>query len=351
MSTPWASRRRSIRPCPSASRGRTGRSAARSKTVATSTTPTPGPGSSCAIFNPGGSGPAASGAIPTCDTSVNPTDPNAGQCGLPGVPVGDAKRIFRGIELTARKAFSQTFWAQASYLYSTLRGNYSGRDPRGLRPDGPRHQRRLRLQPVPDQRLRQPRARPAPPVPDGRGLQRALRPSVGGAVLREDGVPTSRRATTTLLSGPLFLDTRGSDGRLPTDYETNLSLSYNFNVGPVTVTPQLYIFNVFNRQTVTGLDERYNIYGSTTSRPGEPVLRPGRHRAREDRPGQHDHCPATATAPCSDNADYRKATSRVGPALLRAALEDLVLSVLQGSIRGGFGRPFFLSCDRSYPEI
>ena len=81
---------------------------------------------SCAIFNPGGNGPAANGSFPTCDTSSNPADPNAGLCGLPGVPVGEAKRIFRGIELTARKAFSPTLWAQASYLYSRLRGNYSG---------------------------------------------------------------------------------------------------------------------------------------------------------------------------------------------------------------------------------
>jgi hypothetical protein len=83
-------------------------------------------GSTCGIFNPGGSGPIANGAIKTCDTGSDPSDPNAGLCDLPGVPIGDAKRIFRGIEVTARKSFSQNLWAQASYLYSSLRGNYSG---------------------------------------------------------------------------------------------------------------------------------------------------------------------------------------------------------------------------------
>ncbi len=82
-------------------------------------------GSTCAIFNPGSSS-VQNGGILSCDTNDNPTDPNAGLCGLPAVAVGPAKRIFRGIELTARKQFSQTLWAQASYLYSTLRGNYSG---------------------------------------------------------------------------------------------------------------------------------------------------------------------------------------------------------------------------------
>ena len=59
-------------------------------------------------MNPGGPEPVASGAYPTCDDSGNPTDPNAGTCGQPGVPVGPAKRFFRGIELMARKRVHRT---------------------------------------------------------------------------------------------------------------------------------------------------------------------------------------------------------------------------------------------------
>src|SRR4029450_11143176 len=80
----------------------------------------------CALFNPGGDGQAASGQFPTCNGSANPTDPTAGECSATGVPVGDAKRIFRGIELVARKQFTNQLWAQASFLYSSLKGNYSG---------------------------------------------------------------------------------------------------------------------------------------------------------------------------------------------------------------------------------
>ena len=82
--------------------------------------------STCALFNPGGDGQAASGEFPTCNGSGNPTDPTAGDCSATGFAPGDAKRIFRGIELVARKQFSNQLWAQASFLYSSLKGNYSG---------------------------------------------------------------------------------------------------------------------------------------------------------------------------------------------------------------------------------
>ncbi len=65
-----------------------------------------------------------------------------------------------------------------------VEGQLLRRHPRGLGPDGPRHQRRLRLLPVHVQRLRQPRARPAGPGPHRRGLQRAVRPLGGPRVLR-----------------------------------------------------------------------------------------------------------------------------------------------------------------------
>jgi outer membrane receptor protein involved in Fe transport len=83
-------------------------------------------GSSCALFNPGGDGPAASGQYPTCNGTGNPTDPTFHQCSETGFAVGDAKRIFRGIEMVARKQFSNQLWAQMSFLYSSLKGNYSG---------------------------------------------------------------------------------------------------------------------------------------------------------------------------------------------------------------------------------
>ena len=274
-------------------------------------------GSTCGIFNPGGNGPVANGVIKTCDTSANPTDPNADLCNLPGVPVGDAKRIFRGIELTARKAFSQTLWAQASYLYSTLRGNYSGAireasgqtDP-GINADYDYWQ--FSINGYGNLELDRPHQFRVDAVYNAPfGL------SVGGQFYVRSGVPTSRLGYyNSFYPDLLYLDTRGTAGRLPVDYEANLSLAYNVNVGPVTITPQLYIFNLLNRQTVTGVDQAFNnitgAYVTTVGSPfyGQAGIEPG-----------SGGCPASATAPCSDNVDYRKAQTRVAARFLRAALK------------------------------
>jgi outer membrane receptor protein involved in Fe transport len=278
-------------------------------------------GSTCAITNPGNGSPISNGAIKTCDTSANATDPNAGQCGLPGVALGPAKRIFRGIELTARKQFSQVLWMQASYLYSSLRGNYSGAiregdgqtDP-GINADYDYNQflhnayGNLELD-----RPHQFRLDTVYNAPFGLavGLQAYVR----------SGVPTSRQGFyNQFYTTELFLDQRGSDGRLPVDYEANLSLAYNFNIGNVTVTPQLYVFNLLNRQTVTAIDERFNVFGSYITRVGSPFY--GQAGIEPGKAGPDGTiCPASSTAPCSDNPDYRKATARVGARSLRAALK------------------------------
>jgi hypothetical protein len=107
---------------------------------------------------------------------------------------------------------------------------------------------------------------------------------------------------------------------LPVDYEANVSLGYNVVFGPVTVTPQLYIFDLLNRQTVSSIDERFNIFGSYITRLGSPFY--GQAGIEPGHVGPDGTlCAATNTAPCSDNPDYRKATARVSPRSLRAALK------------------------------
>ena len=279
---------------------------------------------SCAFFNPGGSGAAANGSIKVCDGWVNQADPTHSQCGLPGAPIGPAKRIFRGIELTARKAFSQTFWGQASYLYSTLRGNYSGAireasgqtDP-GINADYDYAQFLVNAYGDLDlDRPHQFRLDSVYNAPFGlsAGLQFYVR----------SGVPTSRQGYyNSLYTTELMLDPRGTNGRLPVDYEANLSLAYNLNLGPVTVTPQLYIFNLLNRQTITAIDQRFNIYASYITRKGSPFygqagVEPVSVYAPATRP---DGTFCTDSVPCTDNPDYRKARARTGARQLRAALK------------------------------
>jgi hypothetical protein len=276
-------------------------------------------GSTCALFNPGGDGLAASGGILTCNGSAAPPeiDPNAGQCGLPGVPVGDAKRIFRGIEFTARKQFSNTLWAQASYLYSSLRGNYSGAireasgqtDP-GINADYDYYQ--FAFKAYGDLELDRPHQGRLDVV-----YNAPFGVSAGLQFYVRSGLPISRLGFfNNFYPDLLYLDQRGSTGRTPTDYDVNLSLGYNLNIGPVTITPQAYLYNALNRQTVNSVDATFNPAGSFVTNPASPFF----GQAGEE-PGTAANCPASASGPCPDNPDYFKANGRNNGRLLRIALK------------------------------
>ncbi len=280
------------------------------------------PPSSCALFNPGATGPenpAASGFYPTCNGSSDPTDPTAGECTTQsgtGFAVGDARRIFRGIEMVARKQFTNQLWAQASFLYSSLRGNYSGAireasgqtDP-GINADYDYYQ--FTFNDYGNLELDRPvQARVDAVYNAPFGLSAGL-----GFYVRS-GLPISKLGWfNDAYPDLLYLETRGSGGRTPTDYDLNLSLAYNANIGPVTVTPQLYLFNVLDRQTATSVDSDFNLNGSIVTDPtspfyGQPGVQPGA-----------GSCPVSASSPCTDNPDYRKAALRTDPRLLRVALK------------------------------
>ncbi len=264
-------------------------------------------GSTCALFNPGSDGLSASGGITSCNGTGNPTDPTAGQgCddehqpGLPGVPVGDAKRIFRGIELVARKQFSNQLWAQMSFLYSSLRGNYSGAiseatgqtDP-GINADYDYYQ--FNFNAYGDLELDRPvQARIDAVYNAPFGL------SLGDGFYVRSGLPISRLGWfNTFYPGTLYLDQRGSLARTPTDYDLNLSLAYDMNLGPVTITPQLYLFNVINNQTAFAYQTVYNTNGSFQTDPNLP-----------------DYGEAVL-----DEPDYLKVATHNNPRLLRFALK------------------------------
>jgi hypothetical protein len=280
-------------------------------------------GSTCALFNPGGDGPAASGQYPTCNGTGNPTDPTAHTCAETGFAVGDAKRIFRGIEMVARKQFSNQLWAQMSFLYSSLKGNYSGAireasgqtDP-GINADYDYYQ--FTFNDYGNLELDRPvQARIDAVYNAPFGLSAGL-----GFYVRS-GLPVSRLGFfNNFYPDLLYLDTRGENtqtifgnDRTPTDYDMNLSLAYNANIGPVTITPQLYVFNVLNRQTVTAYDNTFNPGGAFVTDPTSPF-----YGQAGVEPGT-GICPAAASAPCADNPDYMKGILWTNPRLLRVALK------------------------------
>ena len=78
-------------------------------------------GNSCANINPGGTGLWASGNFPWFD-GYNEGDFHD----APAPQSPKAKRLYRAIQLSARKTIEQQLWLQASYVYSSVRGNYDG---------------------------------------------------------------------------------------------------------------------------------------------------------------------------------------------------------------------------------
>ena len=170
--------------------------------------------------------------------------------------------------------------------------------------------------------------------------------SVGGQFYVRSGHPTSKLGYyNSPYPDLLYVDTRGTAGDTPTDYEANLSLAYNINIGPVTVTPQFYVFNLLNRQTANNIDERFNPGRLVRDRSDEPILRSGGCPARDSASGRHDlhrhqallGQPGLSEGGRPDRDDSRKNRSRAFP----ACLESQLLGFSHFNLRGGFGRPFF----------
>ena len=276
-------------------------------------------GASCAITNAGSSAPLASGVLPTCNASGNPTDPTAGECGLAGQPMVGAKRDYWGIELVAKKRVTNSLYLQASYLYSQLRGNYSGAirvasgqtDP-GINADYDYYQfaqqadGKLELD-----RPHQIRLDTVYQAPFGL--------NVGLQFWARSGQPTNRLGWFNgFYPDLLYLDQRGSGERLPWDYEGNLSLGWDLKVGGVTITPQIYVYNFLNRQTVNSIDEGFNPNGSFVTNPTSPYYG---HAGVEPGTAGPDGTLCASSVPCTDNINYRKADGRVGPRVLRVAVK------------------------------
>jgi Carboxypeptidase regulatory-like domain/TonB dependent receptor-like, beta-barrel len=183
------------------------------------------------------------------------------------------KRYFRGIELTAQKRLSDCWMLFASYLYSSLRGNFDGsfraiggffaRNPfitddfdypefqvnayGDLTLDRP-HQAKLQVAYV---------------FPFG------LTTSASGYY--QSGLPLSRIGWWDAYIGPeLFITPRGSEGRSPDTYEIDLQADYGLRLGPVTVHILASLFNVLNRQQITQVDQVWAIQEADNELP-EPT--------------------------------------------------------------------------------
>ncbi len=229
----------------------------------------------CAIINPGSGERYASGDTPTFDASgTGPASP-------------PARRLYRGIELVSRKSFGTRAWLQASYVHSSLEGNYDG----AINEEN--------AGPVPGRNIdfdfpelwynaygRLFLDRPNRFRFDGFGTG-PWGLTLGLQFFVASGAPLNRLGYfAPYQSSMIYLDPRGSAGRLPTLWDATLSLSCPFTVGPTTVTLLAYVFNVFDNQI--------------------PLTR--------------ENAWTTGPDPDAVNPDYGKFTSRQAPRFFRAAV-------------------------------
>lgn len=218
----------------------------------------------CGLMNPGSNGRIARGNIPGC----NGLDGDFYECFDTIPPVPPARRLYRGIEVLVRKSVSEKLWIQASYVYSSLRGNYDGEisegyfgqtDP-GINADFDEsmfsHNGYGRLFLDRPHRARLDGYYVAP-----FGL------SVGLQAFVRSGAPLNKLGYSGGYGPSIQLVPKGYAGRLPTEWDANLTLSYPLVIGPATVTLQAYLFNVFNNQIATSRDTAW----STSAPPDYPA--------------------------------------------------------------------------------
>jgi hypothetical protein len=248
----------------------------------------------CWLVTPGSEGQYAQGEAPWC-TALDEFN----ECFATGPATPPAKRQYAGLELLARKTISNRFWVQFSYTLSSLRGNYDGAvgenilgqtDP-GLNVDFDYAQMshngygRLFLD-----RPHQARLDGYYVLPFGLsvGLQSWIR----------SGPPLNRYGYFNFFYGSVIqLDPRGSAGRMPAEWDANLTLAYPIRIGPVTATLQGYVFNVFNNQIRTDQDMVW----------------------AAERPADYPDSLFDPTQPQS-NPNYGKIVTRSDPRLFRAAV-------------------------------
>ncbi|MGH9366592.1 MAG: hypothetical protein ACRD3M_02820, partial [Thermoanaerobaculia bacterium] len=222
----------------------------------------------CAIINPGSDGAYAQGQLPCHNSSDRPEnavpypgpadDALCNENGGPAVP--RVSRLYRGIELTARKSWGERLWIQAWYVYSSLRGNYdgaaslrSGQTDPGINADFDYWQfdrsnssGKLYLDRPHAFQLAATYSAPFGLMAGFAGFVRSGPPR-NQLLFFNDGY-----------LGQLYGVGRGSFGRAATQYEIGVAVGYQLKVGPVSITPRLFVFNLLNRQGETRIQDDFN---------------------------------------------------------------------------------------------
>jgi hypothetical protein len=175
------------------------------------------------------------------------------------------KRTNTAIEFSARKRFSNNWQMLASYVWSRLEGNYDGTFQNSTGQLDPNINSAFdyadflvnaegRLS---NDRQHQFKFDGSYEVPNGAlsGL------NLGLSTRWLSGFPLNAYGHSFLYANwEYYLVPRGSLGRGPSDWESDLQVSYPVRLGgSKRLNLFMDIFNLFNRQEITQFDERYNL--------------------------------------------------------------------------------------------
>jgi hypothetical protein len=84
--------------------------------------------------------------------------------------------------------------------------------------------------------------------------------SLGLVTYYQTGTPISRIGFSDAYTRPeFFLATRGSEGRVGSSYDADFHIGYPLQLGPVSLSVLVDVFNIFNTQRVIAVDQRYNL--------------------------------------------------------------------------------------------
>ena len=189
-----------------------------------------------------------------------------------------AKRQYKGVEIHAEKRFSNNYQFFTSYVWSKLTGNYDGTFQNSTGQLDPNINSAYdyadfalnNTGPLTSDRTHQVKFYGSYTLSSGmaKGLD------LGVSTHWESGLPLNAQGYefAGYRNYEYYLTPRGSLGRGPSDYEADLHAGFPIAFGGGSrLTLVADIFNVFNRQSITKLDNRMDLATSGPLRRGSPA--------------------------------------------------------------------------------
>jgi hypothetical protein len=180
------------------------------------------------------------------------------------VPAPKVKRLSNNVELSARKRFSDGWQFVASYVWQRMEGNYDGLFQNSTGQLDPNINSAFDYADFlvnADGRLTNDRTHHIKLDGSYEFQQGPKGLNLGLSFYRFSGTPLNAYSYSFAYANwEYFLAPRGSVGRGPSEWEGNLSVSYPIRMGASRrMNLIMDIFNMFDRQAIIQLDERYNL--------------------------------------------------------------------------------------------